>query len=122
MLSRVDGPECPRCGCQQGETLASWERVHHERQGGQFVETYRETVLRRQCAHCGKVFAAVARPTNGQHPRAPIVPFFKVLCPVCGSDDNLVTHTRAAGLRYHKCNACDATFKSRETKITPKNL
>ncbi len=44
-LQRVEGPECPRCGCEDTELLEE-------------VTRWGKRSERRQCNHCGKVFYA----------------------------------------------------------------
>ena len=45
----------------------------------------------------------------------PPVIWYKIKCPVCGSENVPVYHT-ARPIRYHKCEDCGHTFKSIEKK------
>ena len=121
MLERCDGPECPRCGCQ--ETTPTYAR---SRWGG-------GSIARLKCGACGYVFTEGPRwkdgngdddGANGQSQQdAPpvdtpaatdgVVEYRPVRCPACKSTDVQTTSTRRP-LRYHKCRACDYRFKSRE--------
>lgn len=122
MLELVTGPECPKCGCCQGETLrTSVESVYERRPGSTSMVLVGEvTRLNRRCEHCGARFQAEAELTNGQHPGATVVPFPQLRCPHCGSTDNKITTSpkrradSGTKWRHHKCNQCQRNFTSQE--------
>jgi len=116
MLRRVEGPECPRCGCQDAEVVgrsARWGQVHE----------------RRQCSHCGRTWltAVEEEPSavSGQPSVTPaaepepaedadqVVVYPAICCPQCGSKRTKVSSTRRP-IRFHKCLECGWTFKSAE--------
>lgn len=91
LLERINGPECPTCGCRDGETL----RAHGALWG--------EQRPRRRCNHCGRTFTAglAYRPAKQPH------------CPECGSPNTKITSSPLP-IRWHKCQDCDAAFKTVE--------
>ena len=44
-----------------------------------------------------------------------LVAYHIICCPACHSDDTHITRT-VRPVRYHKCRACDHTFKSHEVR------
>lgn len=104
MLQKVEGPECPGCGCQQSELVGTSTRKLL--QGQQVIS--RETVERRQCAFCDRRFyvTTAERPAN-------VVFVAAVRCPHCQSTDTKVTSTRG-NERFHRCHTCQQPFKSIE--------
>ena len=104
ILHRMTGPECPKCGCRAGRMVKQYKwfgDAPHER---------------RQCDHCGHVFATPAATTKPvEAPTVPGVMFRhgRTVCPKCGGADTPVTSTRGT-LRHHKCRACKHCFKSSE--------
>ena len=51
LLSRVTGPECPRCGCQDTETLFENERTGTRRPSGERVRAVTKKLGCRNCGH-----------------------------------------------------------------------
>lgn len=102
-MHRIDGPSCPTCGCQDGETLQAFTILDSR-------------VERRRCNHCGGVFHAEILEEAGEPvpPEAPPIVYTPVRCPECGGKDVRVASKRALGIRWHKCRDCQATFKSVE--------
>ncbi|MFH1268668.1 MAG: hypothetical protein ABIK89_23325 [Planctomycetota bacterium] len=102
-LDKVNGPECPACGCEDGEVLelSTWFGQPRER---------------RRCNHCGRIWLAnVEPPAEIPQPEdvdRPVV-YQLTACPHCGSTRTHVTSTRRP-IRHHKCLACGWTFKSCE--------
>lgn len=107
MLTRVDGPECPRCGCTDSE-IVRWQRGWSGRRQA-----------RRRCRHCGAVFSGESEQDDdeedavGEPAARQPVRYVTTRCPSCGSADVKVTSTRRP-IRHHKCQACGETFKSYE--------
>lgn len=100
-LERVEGPECPRCGCRDTAGTASGLRL---------------------CLHCGKRFSKGAG-SDPARPRSPdqklrpgVEPAPQKLvarCKACGSDDVVVTHTvQSRRVRYRRCRRCGARWKT----------
>jgi len=109
-LQRVQGPDCPECGCQDAEVVdrgTRWGQPHE----------------RRQCNHCGRTwYAAVEQSAVSDQPSAEaesndeadqLVVYRSVCCPHCGSAQTKVTSTRRP-IRHHKCLECGWSFKSME--------
>lgn len=100
-LERVEGPECPHCGCMDQAVLS------RSRWNGRYTE-------RRGCRHCGHIFSAQS--TDDLEPEPPTYyPAILPVCPTCGSTDNVVTHTLRP-IRHHRCRQCGERFKSTERK------
>ena len=112
-LDKCDGPNCPRCGCNDTEKR-------------EFGVRWGQASVKWICNHCGKTFPVQERSVqplessnNGHHvieqtgPAPIIYPVMR--CPVgrggCGSTNTKVTSTRRL-FRYHKCKDCDFNFKS----------
>lgn len=94
------GPECRKCGCnatflvEAGGGSRPWAKF--------------------RCDFCGDM--ATVRGDGTPATRG--VSFQRIRCPECDSTD---THVASSGpakpanrIRYHKCNACEHTFKSVE--------
>ncbi|MBE3132299.1 MAG: hypothetical protein IMZ55_02415 [Acidobacteria bacterium] len=101
MLQKLDGPECPRCGC------ADARLVRVERRWGK-----RSEILR--CQHCGETFTPI-EPQEDPRPATPAIGYYKVICPKCASPKFQVMSTRQIGnstVRFHRCEVCGTTGKS----------
>lgn len=118
-LQKINGPECPRCGCRDSRPVSEARRWGR----GQ----------RRRCAYCNHTWTphrgdwseyptlreAMERgvapgaedPPNGDPDRG--VTYQVIRCPACRSDETRVTRTMRP-IRYHKCEACGNNFKSSE--------
>ncbi|UCG33288.1 MAG: hypothetical protein JSU68_01405 [Phycisphaerales bacterium] len=109
-FQRVDGPECPDCGCQDSTRLSEaskWGKKAHWR----------------ECRHCRRRWIAQSQAeaeTNHGTPQVshgePVVVYptpAKIHCPECNCTDTRVTTTRRP-VRHHKCRHCGARFKSCE--------
>jgi transcriptional regulator NrdR family protein len=124
VLERATGPECPRCGCQDTETVRG-----RSRWGGPNLERLR-------CKHCLYEWRekkwAKAEPDNGEveapsngdgehEEREPGAVIYHVLrCPACDSRKTKITSSPKQAdptvprIRYHECKDCQNTFKSVE--------
>ncbi len=124
-LKKITGPECPRCGCQDGSDIGRVVRCGQPSQ-------------RRRCRHCAHTWTVTERP-GPQTPKQPgldrsatvtepaegetakdsgpdrsaTILYHLIRCPACGGRKCPVT-TSQAPVRYHKCRDCGATFKSIE--------
>lgn len=120
MLSKVDGPACPRCGCRHSSPLLALTR-------------WGQSVQKRGCRNCGKVFTvniAKVEPNPVTHAAPPEVTHddvdlhdpIRCRCRHCGSTNTKVTRTMpdsgGTRLRYHACNACGQTFKSADGVVS----
>ena len=108
-LDRVEGPECPGCGCRASTIVrrfTSWgvDPDDDSRLG-------ERPFARRVCDYCGRSFTA---PLDPSEPAAKPVAYKPIACPVCGSKDVKVTSTQRP-IRHHKCRACAVNFKSHES-------
>lgn len=87
---------CPRCNCNGVDLIGSDAAVN----------IY-------QCGFCRTRFEDSI---HEDLDREPMAIFSKTICPHCNGSKTKVTH-RAGGpqnIRYHLCNDCQLTFKSRE--------
>ena len=100
MLSKCDGPECPKCGCTDSEI------VRKTTQWGMPV-----TIV--ECTHCGKRFSAPIEEEPEQQDPAKRVVYRVMRCPQCNSKNTKVTSTQQP-VRYHKCMDCGHNFSSIE--------
>ncbi len=111
-LFRIDGPECPSCGCAHAELVRVSKTWGGKRQ------------RRLRCEHCGmEWFSRIEEePRPVQEPaKAPEdslsdgrgVVFQVVRCPRCDSKDTRIYNSQSP-IRYHKCNVCSHNFKSVE--------
>ena len=109
-MKRVDGPECPGCGCGASEVLDSRLR-------------FGEQWEKRQCGACGRVFSLTVQDPGdteddeGSGWDGHAVDYVVMCCPRCQSNRVRVTRTDKP-TRYHKCDDCGQTFKSVEKKAT----
>jgi len=114
MLEKCQGPECPRCGCQDTEEVFARGRWNGAR------------LPRLVCKNCGfqwrkKKWAtaqgngdtAEAEPSEHAEPIPEGVVYHVIRCPNCNSDQTAITSTRRP-IRHHKCKQCGNTFKSVE--------
>ena len=109
-LRRVQGPECPKCGCADAEVIQRSERWGH-------------VYERRRCLYCKHRWFVTVEPKAVSDERSAeaesnggadkIVVYRPVTCPECGSTHCPVTSTRRPH-RHHKCLACGWCFKSVE--------
>lgn len=135
LLERCNGPECPRCGCQDAKILQA---------PAPGAKSWWADSGRARCQHCGIVFSfreiapvetESGRPRaesgepnaeKGTEPipdsRSPIpdppdpdrgIVYHVIRCPICNSDQVRITRV-ARPVRYHKCKACQHNFKSVE--------
>ncbi len=108
VLDRVEGPECPACGCRASTIVKRYTTWG--------VDADDDTKLgevecaRRVCNHCAHSFTA---PLGRSEPAERPVAYKVLTCPVCGSKDTLVTGTKRP-IRHHKCRSCKVNFKSHE--------
>lgn len=93
MLERVEGPECPMCGCRDSAEL------------GDGVSLWGKIATRRRCRHCATEWSESAAELAEYRLEYP-------LCRKCGAR-MLVVSTRGR-IRYLKCSAddCSETGKS----------
>jgi hypothetical protein len=65
-MTKLEGPECPRCGCEQSELVKS--TPYELRRAAEVVEA--GTCERRMCQFCGERFSVARRnseaPLNGK--------------------------------------------------------
>ena len=54
-------------------------------------------------------------------PEEQVARYIKPRCPKCGSDKVPVYNSDHLPIRYHKCSACDHTFKSVEENYQQEN-
>lgn len=150
LLSRCDGPACPKCGCEDSTIVETRESA------AGLVEDHR-------CAYCGEVW--IVPPTAKQHANGSgangqaeihsieefwgqdrgrrrraeqtaataqdvtytrrgvaIVIYRPLRCPYCGSTHTAVDSTQAKDRRrHHKCRACLRGFWS-VTEATKKDI
>lgn len=108
-MVRIDGPECPRCGCPDSEILKA---------GGK--RWFGVTSDLRGCNHCGKTFSAPHEapelepdPVLPAEPPAAAAYHFgpPEVCKGCGTRGR-VQSTRKAK-RYVKCGKCGRTWKEK---------
>ena len=110
-LERCDGPECPKCGCEDTHCYVGRRRWG----GAEYVQFI--------CGHCGAIFHPGPRwqaeqKTNSKPDDVSAggaVIYRPVRCPKCGSVKTKVTSTRRP-VRHHKCKDCGECFKSVEAK------
>lgn len=128
LLEKCQGPECPRCGCQDSEEVDT-----RGRWGGLVL-------TRRVCRHCGyqwrkKKWGTGREELSGESPESIVespeptvegngekvdgVPYYVTRCPKCNSRaTKIVSSPKAVGdmprIRRHKCKTCGNTFKSVE--------
>ena len=119
-LIKVEGPECPDCGCADSRVVRTVGGFYGKRQW-------------RECLACGRAFAAPVpkkRPEGSPHDenrdqgikgtrdQEGGVVYRPVRCPKCQSTDAPVTKTEKEDgkptIRRHKCRNCDWAFKSVE--------
>jgi len=128
MMDLACGPACPRCGCTDTMVLKLPSQESWYGSG------------RAKCGFCGRGFHfTVDLPTDTQ--AVPVetqqspphstrdsgrerVYFRPVRCPECGSKETKVarkmpTKEGIPTIRYHKCKACNHSFKSVEEVSTP---
>ena len=126
MMIATQGPECPECGCGDGQDLGAATRWGKPR-------------TKRQCGYCGHVWYArsadppppdEASPAGTSSPEpaiaaAGVVYPPKLACPKCGSANVKCTSSPTASerstarVRYHVCIDCAHRFKSVE-RLQPK--
>ena len=99
-LDRVDGAECPGCGCRDSAIVKAGSR-------------WGKPFTRRTCNHCGRLFSATAPSDSTGDTAVEVVAYPVLHCPSCTSIDVRVTSTRRP-LRHHVCDACGHRFKTRE--------
>jgi transcriptional regulator NrdR family protein len=125
-FERVTGPECPKCGCEDGDGEPPDDR------NGAVPKKYRRT-----CNFCGwRFWVAIAiqvpraiepeRETMPETMPAPApyrVVYERLRCPSpeCGSTEIRTTSSpkpeagASLRIRYHKCRSCERLFSSYET-------
>lgn len=126
MLQLVDGPQCPGCGCADSAVLYTRTRTTTRfDDAGMPVATFEQESERRRCAFCGRAFSVRYDPIEASADGPGIdeglaavmyVPGKRPQCPACRSGETKVTSTRKGGTRYHKCKACDHSFRSHERR------
>lgn len=134
-LQRVDGPECPRCGCPDSTILLGasprWISAVDPKTGAPWGQN--SPTQRRRCRACGELFYAPPASAPADEPAASTPPavsagngppsgvrYYVLRCPKCRSDQVKVTKTMhphdAPTVRYHKCGECGHRFKSVESE------
>ncbi|MFZ5831450.1 MAG: hypothetical protein ACOY3P_15300 [Planctomycetota bacterium] len=120
MFTRITGPACPHCGCEDSRILEEQEQEGRRVEIGEPVVLLRRTYTYRQCRLCWRSFEHTTEwEESRQRQEADTgVPYVALRCPVCNSKAVKTTRTMpAAGrarVRYHRCSGCSATFKSTE--------
>ncbi len=99
MLSKLLGPECPRCGCPESLFVAARET---------FADGQNISQESRECVNCGLAFQVrLTRPA----------PEFLVLrCPWCQSEKVSTSGSGPGGVRFHRCVECLRPFRSLERR------
>lgn len=59
-LVKIDGPACPRCGCQDCHAVRTRGQVRTRYHGGQPVEEIESVATLRHCNACQRSFQHVA--------------------------------------------------------------
>lgn len=112
-LEKIDGPECPDCGCPQSRVMASRPSQTGSAEDGTLALW---TVERRECANCGAQFTwqfeRADEPDEPEPDRGPVL-YQPVRCPRCASKRTPVRSTRGQ-IRHHLCSECGLRFKSAE--------
>ena len=104
MLDKVDGPDCPGCGCRDTQLL-------------QKVTDWGDPAERRRCNHCGKKFTARIESAELERDNAKhCVEYPLLTCPYCDSIKTRVQSTRRP-LRQHTCLDCEEAFQSIERPV-----
>ena len=115
-LQKIEGPSCPRCGCQDSIELRSGRG-------------WSGTWVKRQCQYCGRIWTATGQDQkdNGKSGKKkaaghqiPVeatdqtaIEYPQIHCPQCDSKNTTIART-ARPFRYHRCRSCGARFKSCE--------
>lgn len=120
-LDRNDGPDCPRCGCQDVAVIrrpsaGGWMSGHG----------------RAQCRACGLTFPILSQQpaiesgmpevndvdafVDHHEPLIQATRYQILLCPECESERVRVTSTTRPK-RQHKCKDCGATFQTIEERV-----
>lgn len=72
-----------------------------------------------RCRNCGTIMYETLDREAKNPQKAPqdnkVAQYHIIVCDICGSSDTKIYRT-VRPYRYHKCNACGHSFKSKETK------
>lgn len=116
MFEKRNDPPCPACGCNDCPPIVSrrsaglrWGQLYQNGQPATDGPQAPATPKRRRCEHCRREFLDA---TELGKPDEVLVA--KLRCPHCRSPRVRVTRTLAGGVRYHRCDDCLLSFKTRE--------
>lgn len=117
-LQRVQGPECPKCGCRASLRIReyeSWGKPWETRRCDYCFKTWNAEVISSSAAATYERKGPADKPADGiKIPRERTTVALAVKCPKCGSEHTRVTSTRRP-IRHHKCKECGKCFKTNES-------
>jgi hypothetical protein len=118
-LEKVEGPECPDCGCLDNEVLQ--EQVRTGVEIDPVAKTQRKMIAKseyRLCLHCRVRFWIrggwePADPDQAPQPTIVDVRRDGRICPICGAGPSATRATSTQGaVQYRKCGCCGERFKN----------